>query len=196
MATSLITVWYVFFSLCVSVGLSSANATTAWKTALPLVSDTPESRPRPPTTDPRQNVPPALDLARRKAEEELVTGPMASHRRRAGDRHWWLLWDLGQHPTEDFDFPGVVFKLSAQRPGPSSMVEAHPEVLTMPKTWTVITGRTWESLVAVKVAAAKGSSYAMLTTVHKIHKAVIGGDQGSWPEGQKSKRKRKTEQEL
>ena len=132
----------------------------------------------------------------RFGQVQLVTGPMASHRRRAGDRHWWLLWDLGQHPTEAFDFPGVVFKLSAQRPGPSSMVEAHPEVLTMPKTWTVITGRSWESLVAVKVAAAKGSSYAMLTTVHKIHKAVIGRDQGSWPEGQKSKRKRKTEQEL
>ena len=124
--------------------------------------------------------------------------PPARHRRRAGDRNWWLCGThgQGQHPTEAFDFPGGVFKLSAKRPGPSSMVQAHPEVLTMPQTWTVITGRSWESLVAVKVAAAKGSSYAMLTTVHKIHKAVIGGDQGSWPEGQKSKRKRKTEQEL
>lgn len=127
----------------------------------------------------------ALDLARRKAEEELVAGPMTRS------------LQLSEPEIDVGDFVGLVAEGSTlQKPSiflgrvQAFLPEGQALLLWYRHTGGSnyapdLDGEQWvesrESLVAVKVAAAKGSPYAMrlLTSVREIHKAVMGGERGS-----------------
>ena len=132
---------------------------------------------------------PALDLARRKAEEEeLVAGPMTRSLQ---------LPEISEPEIDVGDFVGLVAEGSTlQKPSiflgrvQAFLPEGQALLLWYRHTGGSnyapdLDGEQWvesrESLVAVKVAAAKGSPYAMrlLTSVREIHKAVMGGERGS-----------------